>query len=269
MRLMLVLFVLLTSIPSARADDSLAPLYARIAEDTQRGLPLRIRVYVALCDNDSQGIVKVKNPKICDGDVPERNIYWGTKGGLAGFMRSASFRLLSAERLGAGPITLRSLWTKRFGKTDVIVEGLAYRGREIRTAMLDFVRAVHDDGALAVDEPHLVAYVGHNYFLDTAEVREFRDASRATGHLAKGVLALSCLGDQHIRPYIGRATAPILLLNNNLTYPGAWSIGGVIEGIARRMTPRAIRDSAARAFALGMNKPFGVMQAAFAYGPNR
>jgi hypothetical protein len=259
----LVLLIVLLATNLVHADDSLDALYTRIAQDKARGEPLRMRVYVALCDNDSQGIVKVKNPAICDGDRPDQNIYWGTRGGLAGFMRNGRFRLLSRELPADGPIAVRALWRKRVAGTEVEIEGLAYRGREIRTAMLDFVRAAHR----AQDTPHVVAYVGHNYFLDTAEVRAFEEATIASGTTPVGVLALSCLGDRDIRPYLTREGSAILLLNTNLTYPGAWSIGGLLEGLARRVTPRALRDSAARAFAAGMHKP--VTRRAFAYGPKR
>lgn len=261
--LALVLALLVTSV--ARADDDLDALYARIAADAQRGLPLRVRVFVALCDNASQGIVPVKNPAICDGDDPDRNIYWGTRGGLSGYMRAAKFRLQSREIPSDGPIAVRAVWHKRVAGTEVEVEGVAYRGREIRTAMLDFVRAAHHAG----DAPHVVAYVGHNYFLDTSEVREFWDATRASDDLPQGVLALSCLGERDIRPYITRDHAAVLLLNKNLTYPGAWSIGGLIEGLVRRLPPVGLRDSAARAFGAGMNKPFAVMRGVFAYGSKR
>jgi len=257
---------------SARAraadDAALEPLYARIERDVQQGLPLRVRVYVALCDNASQGIVPVKNPAICDGDVPEHNIYWGTRGGLWGFARAAGFRMVESTRPESGPIAVRAFWRKRVRSIDVELEGVAYRGREIRAAMLDFVRAVHSDDATA-SPPHVVAYVGHNYFLDTSDVRDFREAAHGGGALAKGVVALSCLGHQHIRPYITRDRAEILLLNTNLAYPGAWSLGGAIEALARHESGRGVRDAAARAFALGMNKPSGTMRAAFAYGVDR
>lgn len=259
----LALLLVLFATNLAQADDSLDALYSRIARDHARGQPLRVRVYVALCDNDSQGIVKVKNPAICDGDQPDRNIYWGTRGGLAGFMRNEKFRLRSRELPSAGPIAVRAVWHKRIAGTDVEIEGIAYRGREIRTAMLDFVRAAH----VAQDAPHVVAYVGHNYFLDTEDVRPFEEARLASGTTPLGVLALSCLGDRDIRPYLSREGSAILLLNTNLTYPGAWSIGGLLEGLTRRMSPRALRDAAARAFAAGMGKP--VTRAAFAYGPKR
>lgn len=252
----------------AGQDAALEPLYARIERDVQQGLPLRVRVYVALCDNASQGIVPVKNPAICDGDVPEHNIYWGTRGGLAGFTRAAGFRLIESVRPDSGPIAVRAVWRKRVRSIDVELEGVAYRGREIRTAMLDFVRAVHRDDASA-SPPHVVAYVGHNYFLDTSDVRDFREAAHGGGALAKGVVALSCLGHQHIRPYITRDGAEILLLNTNLAYPGAWSLGGAIEALVRHESGRGVRDSAARAFALGMDRPFGTMRAAFAYGVDR
>ena len=51
----------------------------------------RIHVFVALCDNESQGIVPV-GEKIGNGDDPESNLYWGCSDGFGGFFKLFRFR---------------------------------------------------------------------------------------------------------------------------------------------------------------------------------
>jgi hypothetical protein len=43
--------------------------------------PKQIRVFVALCDNKTQGIVPV-GEKIGNGDDPDSNLYWGCSDGF-------------------------------------------------------------------------------------------------------------------------------------------------------------------------------------------
>lgn len=262
------------SASATASDTSLEPLYTRIAADLARGEPLRVRVYVALCDNDSQGIAPVKNRAICNGDDPARNIYWGTGGGLHGFARKAGYQVATRESFIGGDIAERVTWHKRFspgvalrqrGVRDplrVELTGIAYRGARIAVAMHDFVRAVHEDRA-----PHLVGYIGHDYILDIDSTASLRALARNEIAPAKGVFALSCFGHRYIRPLITRSDASILALNKHLTYPGAWTVGGMIEAIAEGADASGIVKLAAERFAAAMKKSPGAIRRSIAYGP--
>ncbi len=60
-----------------------------------------IEVFVALCDNDSQGIAPVPE-KIGDGDVPAANLYWGCSDGMSAlFKRSPKWKLAKTEHEGS------------------------------------------------------------------------------------------------------------------------------------------------------------------------
>ena len=48
-----------------------------------------IRVFVALCDNKTQGIQKV-GEKIGNGDIPDANLYWGCSDGFGSFFKRSS-----------------------------------------------------------------------------------------------------------------------------------------------------------------------------------
>ncbi|HMI90680.1 MAG TPA: hypothetical protein VK509_04920, partial [Polyangiales bacterium] len=130
-----------------------------------------------------------------------------------------------------------------------------------------FVRAVHEAPGNASDAPHVVGYIGHDYFLDAYDPFELERARAGNSRVAQAVFALSCLGQRYIRPVIERPNAHILVLNRGLTYPGAWTVGGLLAGLARGDSHVAIHRLAAQAFADGMKKPYGTMLRAFAAGP--
>lgn len=272
--------IALTAVPAAADDtEGLSPLHQRIAADLAAGQALRVHVYVALCDNDAQGIVPVKNASICDGDTPERNLYWRTGGGIASYARAQRYRELEYTVLPDGPIAIRARYAKELaaggalrarGITRVPVEltALAYRGARIDRAMFDFVAAVHGTGPPnAGDPPHVIGYIGHDYFLDAYDPLELARARSGQSRVQQAVFALSCLGQRYIRPVIERPNAHVLVLNRGLTYPGAWTVGGLLTGLARGDSHAGIHRLAARAFADGMKKPYSTMLRAFASGP--
>ena len=268
---------------------TLDQLYDRIAADLEQGRPLVATVYVALCDNDSQGIVPVKNRRICRGDEPEQNLYWATSGGLKGYLGKQRWQRVSYEREPSPDILVRAIWRKRFRPRgalarrglresfEVYVVGLAYRGERIHQANIDYLRAVNRDR----DQVHylsdgtrleyggggqVVGYVGHNYFFDVGDPGQLLWETRGDSVEHKGVFALACAGESFIKPAIQRANTHILLLNRDLAFPGAWTVGGLIRGLAAGMTARGVHREAARSFAAGMGRPPGVMFATFAHG---
>ena len=263
--------------PAEAQDKSLEELYGRIAADLRAGRPLRVRVYVALCDNASQGIVPVKNPSICDGDDPDRNLYWGGGGGLRGYLEKQRWRQLATQRSESDPVLIRSRWGKRYRASgrlrerlvgdvvDVEIEALAYRGREIEQAMRDYLADAHG-GADAPAPSHLLGYIGHNVLLDTRESLLPRSARRADHRSPRGVFALSCYGEPTIRPAVASRGASVLLLNRSLTFPGAWTIGGILEAIVDGRDARGIYRAATRHFARGKGRPTKAFWGVFSYG---
>lgn len=267
----------------------LGQLYDRIAADLEQGEPLVATVYVALCDNDSQGIVPVRNPKICDGRRPEANLYWATGGGLEGYLKRAGWKRVSTLREPRDGVAFEVVWRKRYrargelrdrgvaGSFDVYLVSVVFWGDHIHEANIEYLRAVNRDDARTVDvdgrgelayggASHVVGYIGHDYFFDVSDPIELIAPTRGGSELHKGAFALACAGHQLIRPAITRENSHILLLNRQLAFPGAWTVGGLIRGIASGQDGRGIHREAARAFAKGMDKPFGVVVRTFAHG---
>jgi hypothetical protein len=267
---------------------NLGHLYNRIAADLASGRPLVATIFVALCDNDTQGIVKVKNRRICLGDDPDHNLYWATAGGLAAVLRSAGWQRVSIDYFAQGDLAVKAIWRKRLApggalrarailsRFDAYIVGLGYRGSEIRKAMTDYLQAVNrDDERLesaadvrlsAGGASQLVGYIGHDYFYDVVDPRPLLSLRAGNSLLHKGTFALSCTGHRLIRPAIRRSNAHILMLNRSLGFPGAWTAEAIVTAIADGQDARAIHRYAATAFARGQRIPLPSALGAFAYG---
>lgn len=292
MRLESTVILLAATLTAAGITDAAPPkrtldaFYDRLAADLAAGKPLVITVYVALCDNDSQGIIPVKNRSICRGDDPAHNMYWATRGGLAGYLKRAGWKRVLVEEPAGGPVLVRAVWRTSLasggaladrgvsGRIPVVVVGLAYRGREIEAAMIDTFHAVHRDEPLRIDlgdgasiaaggASHVVGYIGHDTFYDTGEPEQLLAEAAGDSALAKGAFALSCTGDRLIRPGLVRPNVRILLLNRTLAFPGAWTVGGIARGLASGRSGAGIRREAAAAFSQGMGVSYGAALGGF------
>jgi len=99
--------------------------------------PKTIHVVVALCDNRFQGIVPVP-ARLGDGDDPAGNLYWGAAYGVKTyFRRLGDWRLLASQRGPKPEILERVIFRHRSGQAILVAD--AYRGREIRAAVADFL----------------------------------------------------------------------------------------------------------------------------------
>ncbi|MBW2276926.1 MAG: hypothetical protein JRF63_05500 [Deltaproteobacteria bacterium] len=270
-------------------EKNLGQLYDRIAGDLEQGKPLVATVYVALCDNDSQGIVPVKNRKICDGRHPEANLYWATGGGLKSYLKKTGWKRVETVNEPREGVAFEVVWHKRYrargelrqrgvkGSFDVYLVSVVFFGDQIHGANIEYLRAVNRDDSRTVSveghgdlvyggASHVVGYIGHDYFFDVSDPIELIGPTRGDSELHKGSFALACAGHQLIRPAITRENSHILLLNRHLAFPGAWTVGGLISGITSGQDGRGIHREAAKAFAKGMDKPFGVVVRTFAHG---
>jgi hypothetical protein len=268
--------------------SDMAQLYDRLAGDLAAGRPFGTTIYVALCDNDAQGIVKVKSRRLCRGDEPGENLYWSAAGGLAATLRAAHWQQVATATFAEGDLAVKSIWRKRLvpggqlrahgsrAPFDAYVVGLGYRGTRIREAMMDYLRAVNGDesraeavGALALaagGASHVVGYIGHDYFYDVDDWQPLLQLRDGDSTLQKGVFALSCTGHRLIRPAIQRANAHILLLNRTLGFPGAWTAEAIVTGLAAGLDERALHRAASAAFAAGQGVPLALVLGAFVHG---
>ena len=137
-----------------------------------------VHVFVALADNQSQGIVPVA-ATLGNGEDPARNLYWGSAYGVKTFFsRSPDWARITCGEKPKAEILERCVFKHR--ATNVYLVADAYRGREIRQAILDFLASAAGDGPEMVSVPaesgamklpirggaNLVAYIGHDGLMD-------------------------------------------------------------------------------------------------------
>jgi hypothetical protein len=283
---LVILLVFLFSTPAEA--KSIDDLYARIVSDANAGLPVVVTVHVALCDLASQGLY-VKNEKICDGDRPGSNLYWATSGGLRKVMEKSPFKTVLYEKDGEGMLAARGVWHRRFGASkglkargltsgvDVYVVGLAYRGSRIEDAMRDYLGAVGHDAGGSLDLPdggrldvggrgHVVGYIGHNYLMDVSDQADVLAEADGEAELHRGVFALSCMSDPYLRETVDRPHTHIMVMNRDFTYPGAWTVQGVVRALMAGRGHKGIHHMASKFFADGKGKPLGAILKAFSSG---
>ena len=157
-----------------------------------------IHVFVALCDNASQGIAPVP-ARIGDGDQPKENLYWGCTEGLASYFKHSPKWELTNTEVKISPEILERLEFKyRDGSVVLVAE--AYRGADIRTCLADFEKCV------ASGKYDLVAYIGHNGLMDFDLPQIKPPAENKTE-----AIVLCCKSDQYFAERLRRLHArPIL-----------------------------------------------------------
>jgi len=215
-----------------------------------------VHVFVALADNQYQGIEPVP-ARLGDGDAPASNLYWGAAFGVKTYFRSSSdWKLISA---GPGPKSVvleRCVFKNR--NADVYLVADAYRGRNIRDAVTDFLTAASglNSQTLVVTSGQsgaslrigggadLVAYVGHDAFMDF----QIPPISGTKGTKPRAAIMLACASKPYFAPYLKYTGADPLLWTTNLMVPEAYTLRAAIEGWIGGETGASVRMRVARAY---------------------
>ncbi len=201
------------------------------------GIPKVVHVFVALCDNDSQGIIPVP-AKLGNGEDPRNNLYWGALYGVKTFFKnSPNWSLIHSPQVHP-PILERCIF--RHKKENAYLIADAYNGREIKQAITDFLNAISGasnaivslgdgDQKTAVNiggNANLIAYVGHNGLMDfhLKQLPEKRD-----NRLRESII-LACLSKSYFSAAVNAAGAKPLLWTTGLMAPEAYTLENAIEG---------------------------------------
>ncbi|MEM7010471.1 MAG: hypothetical protein AAF585_03205 [Verrucomicrobiota bacterium] len=199
-----------------------------------------IQVFVALCDNESQGIVPV-NPRIGDGDKPAANLYWGCSDGLSSYFKTSKLWKLEEREENPEDGVLERLTFTHASVENVRLIAHAYRGSEIRSCMNEFFKTTTDEAT----EAQLVAFIGHNGLMD------FRLNGPAANESApkRDVVVLACKSDAYFRERLESARLRPILMTDQFMYPGSFLLHDAIEGWLRDESVTQIRERAAKAYA--------------------
>ena len=91
----------------------------------------RIAVFVGLCDNATQGIVKV-GAKIGDGDKPADNLYWGCTDGLRSYFKASKRWKLEKSETATGDDRILERMTFRHVSGNAVLVAEAWRGSKLK-----------------------------------------------------------------------------------------------------------------------------------------
>ncbi len=219
--------------------------------------PLRtVHVFVALADNEHQGIIPVP-ARLGNGEDAEHNLYWGSAYGVKTyFSRSAEWERIRCE---AGPkreILERCVFEYRAANVYLIAD--AYRGIEIRQAILDFFDSAAGDGKdvvrvsgamLSGELPirggaNLLAYIGHDGLMDFQLSRLPKQKNNAH----RDVVVLACASKQYFADPIRATGAYPLLWTTGLMAPEAYTLKSFLDGWIAGENNEQVRGRAAAAY---------------------
>jgi hypothetical protein len=215
-----------------------------------------VHVFVALADNQSQGIIPVP-AKLGNGEDPEHNLYWGSAYGVRTFFaRSADWERIACGQKPKAEILERCVFKHR--ATNVYLVADAYRGREIRQAILDFLSSAAGDDREMVNVPaasgaltlptrggaSLVAYIGHDGLMDF-QLRQF---PRKKNEIHRDAVVLACASKQFFAEPMRASGAYPLLWTTGLMAPEAYTLKSALDGWIAGEDNQQIRDRAAGAY---------------------
>jgi hypothetical protein len=215
-----------------------------------------VHVFVALADNQSQGIVPVA-AKLGNGEDPERNLYWGSAYGVKTFFaRSPDWERIKYGEKPKAEILERCVFKYRAANVYLVAD--AYRGREIRQAILDFSSAAAGDdpqmitvsaATSALKLPirggaSLVAYIGHDGLMDF-QLQQF---PRKKNDTHRDAVVLASASKQFFAELVRASGAYPLLWTTGLMAPEAYTLKSALDGWIAGESNEQIRDRAAGAY---------------------
>jgi len=211
-----------------------------------------VHVFVALCDNENQGIVPVPK-RLGNGEDPGNNLYWGALYGTKTFLKgSKGWSLVATEKKPTDEVLERAVF--RHVATGAYLIADAYQGAKIRKAVEDFLDAAAGNGpkTLEVGEERirihggadLLVYVGHNGLMDFTVEK----ATNEKGGSGKDAIVLACQSKPYFQPLLSKLGCKSVLLTTGFMAPEAYSLEAAVAGWLEGESGERIRERAARAY---------------------
>jgi len=212
-----------------------------------------IHVFVALCDNENQGIVPV--PKaIGNGQDPKTNLYWGAGHGVKHYFqrKTTDWKLLTTIRSDNSAILERLLFKHRH--KDVYLLADAYDGSKIKTSIETFLKSANGQMPFTIQHDTLVlnfggdadllAYVGHDGLMDFDVDVAYNPSCKKN----MDVMILACYSKPYFLEDIRKAKAQPVLWTTHLMAPEAYTLKSAIDGWILNETGKQIEERAAQTY---------------------
>ena len=201
-----------------------------------RATPKHVAVFVALCDNASQGIAPVP-AKIGNGNNPGENLYWGNSEGLKSwFSHSKSWKLVSHDTPTDPRILERLVFRSSDNSIELTAEG--WRGSEIKNCLTAF------ESALISGKHDLCAYIGHDVLMDANIPPPTTKAAKPCD-----AIVLCCMSQPYFESRLTSIGAHPVLLTSQLMYPGAFLLHDALPSWSAGKPLPSIRLAAAISYA--------------------
>lgn len=212
-----------------------------------------IHVFVALCDNEHQGIVRVPE-KIGNGKDPFHNLYWGAGYGVKNYFhkKSGDWKLVELIKNPKSGILERILF--KHVRENVYLLADAYDGELIKTTTEDFLKASAGDFETAISvnkvelqfggRSDLLVYIGHDGLMDFDVDMKLSPKDEAK----REVVILACYSKDYFSPHIKAAGAQPLLWTTGLMAPEAYTLEWALDGWVMGESNQQIRERAAKAY---------------------
>jgi hypothetical protein len=197
----------------------------------------RIAVFVGLCDNATQGIVKV-GAKIGDGDKPAENLYWGCSDGLRSHFKASKRWKLEKSETATGDDRILERMTFRHVSGNAVLVAEAWRGSKLK----DCYEAC--EKAMLSGDNDLVTFIGHNVLMD---VDIPAPAEKAKGKT--DAIVLCCISDRYFRQRLENVGVRPVVLTTQLMYPGSFILHDALEPWLQGKARGNLRDAAGLAYA--------------------
>ena len=212
-----------------------------------------IHVFVALCDNENQGIVPVPS-SLGNGQDPKSNLYWGAMFGVKSFFRYKSSDWQYLKSLGkVNTLILERIVFKHKTENAYLVAD-AYDGLYIKKCTENFLLASNGQNPEEIlvnaqsinigGKSNLVAYVGHDGLMEFDVNLEYVKVVSEP----KNSIILACASKDFFSEQVKKAGAIPLLWTTNLMAPEAYTLEAAIKGWLKGESGNQVQERAAQAY---------------------
>lgn len=238
---------------SYQAESTPEAIPAKVVKQNPEGTQV-IHVFVALCDNEYQGIVPV--PKgIGNGQNENTNLYWGCGYGVRTYFKnSANWKHISSVKNSKTHVLERCVFKHK--ATGAILVADAYDGQYMRHTLAAFFNAgagVVEDSVMidstyyyAGGASELVAFVGHNGLMDVYDMTTDEYTKQDT--LKRDAMLLCCSASYYFGDYLKKLEMYPVLWTTHLMAPEAYTLHDAIETWLKGGTGLEIETAAATAY---------------------
>lgn len=210
-----------------------------------------IHLFVALCDNQYQGIVPVP-AAIGNGQDPDNNLYWGCGYGVRTYFKNSPQWTLAKKYPVDSFVLQRVIFKHKTTNTYLIAD--AYDGKYIKPCTEDFLKScagqmkdtvTADTTTVGVyGNAKLIAYIGHNGLMDFTLAASFQN----TDSITRDAIILACISRNYFSPILSRTKANPLVWTTGLMCPEAYTLHDALESYLNKESMENIRDAAAKAY---------------------